>query len=70
MEIIIDIIIIESYLIVNGAILHLFVSMCWHHQAFLKILRHAVRQLDDTDKNRNDKEFLRKLIRFHVSVKE
>lgn len=59
-----------AYLLTNGALLLFFISMCWHHQAFSKIVRHFLCKSDHSNGKRNDKEFLCEIIRFHVSIKE
>ncbi|XP_055296841.1 odorant receptor 22a-like [Sitodiplosis mosellana] len=68
-EIIFIIISLEFYLVYNGVILLSFVSICLHHQAFNKMLRHSLRKLERPAENRNDREFLCKLIDFHNSIK-
>lgn len=68
-EILYDLMSAETYFI-SIAVILLFISMCQHHQAFLKIFQHSLRKLDRRDQNRNDEKLLRKLIRFHVLVKE
>lgn len=59
----------DAYFITNGALLLLFISMCWTHEAFYKMFVHLTRELDHFDNNRNDAEHLAKLIRFHVETK-
>lgn len=68
-ELLYDIISAETYFITSSVIL-LVVSMCQHHQAFLKMFRHSLRKLGDGDQNQNDEELLCKLIEFHISVKK
>lgn len=60
----------ESYLISNGAIIVMLLSMMFHHQAFYKMIHHTLDTLNTPDKNRDDKKLLCKLIRFHISIKE
>lgn len=69
-EICISMICIEAYLLDNGALVLLFISMCLHHQAFYKMFQHSLLKLNRPDKNRNDKKHICNLIRFHISVKE
>lgn len=59
----------EVYLVTNGSLLLLFISICLHHLSFYKMFRDEARKLDYRDKDRNDAEHLRKLIRFHIIVK-
>lgn len=61
----------EAYFIASGALLLLFISICWHHQAFYKMIQHTANKLELPDQNRNDKDqIIRKLITFHISAKE
>lgn len=65
-----DFLVGETYLIVNGGVLLLFVSISMHHRAFYNIFEHSLRQLGDPNRSRNDVELLRHLINFHILVKE
>lgn len=58
-----------TYLIGNGAPLMLFISMCLHHQAFYKMLRYSLKQLNVADRKQNDEKFIIDIIRFHMSTK-
>lgn len=69
-EICISMICIEAYLIDNGELLLLFISMCLHHQAFHRMFQNSLKKLDRINKNRNNEEYICGLIRFHISVKE
>lgn len=60
----------EDYLIFNGSLLLLLLSMCWHHQTFFKMLDFTLHKFDHPDKNRNDEELLCWLIRFHIAAKQ
>lgn len=60
----------KSNMLANGSMLLLFISICWHHQAFSQIFRHSVQNWSISDKNRNDAQILCDLIRFHISGKE
>lgn len=60
----------ECYLIINGTLLILFVSICWHHQAFYERFRHSVLELNYPRNKSNANEILCELIRFHTTVKE
>lgn len=57
----------EGYLFSNGALLLLLISMCWHHQAFYKMFRHFVCEIDSKEKNAKLK--LCELVRFHILVR-
>lgn len=59
----------EAYILSNGVILLLFVSICLHHKAFYQMFKHAAIKFDEPDKNRNDHEYICDLIRFHVKIK-
>ena len=59
-----------GYLIVDGAFLLLFISICMHHQAFFKMFEHTIDKTNESDGNRCDAKFLRDLIRFHTYAKE
>lgn len=56
------------YMLVNGAFLFLFVSMCSHHQAFYKICQHSLRRFND-EKPSNEKLFLAIFVRRHIMVR-
>lgn len=60
----------EGYFLFNGAILLLFISMCFHHQAFYKMFKFYVHQLNERNEDRDDREYLADLIRFHISIKQ
>lgn len=60
---------VEIYLFVTGTYLVLYISFCFHNQAFFKMFQHSLSTFDDTDKVRELKLFLRQLIIFHNSVK-
>lgn len=58
-------------LAVNGSFLILFFSICLHHQAFSQMMHHSIVKFNrDNEKERNSAEFLCKMIRFHITVKE
>lgn len=58
------------FFLTAGSILLLFVAIGVHHRAFYEMFRHSVRKLSIPDESRNDEEFVCKLIRFHIDVKE
>lgn len=60
----------EAFLITNGTLLLLFMSICLHHQAFYEMFHHSVRKLDQMDKDRIGAELARNLICFHIKAKE
>lgn len=60
-----------AYIIVNGSILILFFSICLHHRAFYQMIHHNLQNFNRCDEmKRDNEEFLCKLIRFHISIKE
>lgn len=69
-EIVLSLVCIEAYLLFNGALLLLFISMCLHHRTFNKMFQYSLQKLDHDDNQRNDRLFICKQIRFHISVKE
>lgn len=71
-EIASSILLLFSYMIANGTILLLFISMCLHHRAFYKMMKHSIDKLNQksNDEIRCDEKFLRDLIQFHISSKE
>lgn len=67
-EIVFNIAIDQAYLISNGALLLLFISICLHHQAFQKIIGYMATELNNninTSENR-----LAEIIRFQMEIKE
>lgn len=58
----------ESYLIVNGAIMLLFVSLAWHHHAFYKMFQISLSDLEHSNGG-DDTHKMHDLIRFHNMVK-
>lgn len=59
------------YLLMDGAILVLFIAMCMHHQAFHEIIKHRIDNWKLFERNRDcDEKFICNLIDFHVSVQE
>lgn len=69
-KMIFDLLVGETYLTVNGALLLLFVSISMHHQAFYKMFEHSLRQLSESNRSQNNVELLQRLINFHILVKE
>lgn len=59
----------QCYLIINGAAIVLFVSICRHHEAFYKMIKHDIQEMDSAKGDANH-ILLRRLITFHISVKE
>lgn len=58
------------YFFMNGVVFLLFISMCLHHQAFYRMLKHSLNAFDYPNEKRNDKRMLCKLIRFYNTVRE
>lgn len=62
-----------GFMLVNGTFLLLFVAICMHHQAFLKVFKTVIaksNQSINTNGKQSTARFLCKLIRFHLSVKK
>lgn len=59
-----------SYLISNGTLFLLFISICLHHLAFYEIVQYSLDKLDRLDGNRNEEmKVFYDLIQFHILVK-
>lgn len=65
-----SIVVTVYYFLCNGVFLLTFIGLCLHHEAFYEIFQHTLRKSDDPDHRRNDTEFIRRLVSFHISVKE
>lgn len=59
----------QAYLFSNAEILLLFIAMCMHHQAFLKMFVVELLKIDSMDKQRSNKNLFYELIVFHTTVK-
>lgn len=61
-----------TFFIAMAMLLLPFISICWHHQAFYKVFRHSLRQMDSPDavEGQDNEEQLVRLIRFHATIKE
>lgn len=59
-----------TYMLSNGALLFLFISICLHHKSFYKIFRNEAKKLNYRDRHRNDADHLRKMIEFHILSKQ
>lgn len=66
-EIIFDCALGSVYVLV-GTIMFYFIAMCQHHHAFYQIFEHMLREMNHSDENTED--FLYRIIRFHITVKE
>lgn len=60
----------QSYIFTNGVLVLLFISMCWHHQAFFRMYHRSLIEFEHEEENRNDKRFLCDLIQFQNMAKE
>lgn len=65
----------SAYLLVNGAFISFFITICEYHRAFYKYLCEIIADCDNLVVSkaggRHDLKFLlRKFIRFHISAKE
>lgn len=58
----------DAYYGVNGGVLVVYTSMCFHHQAFTKIFNHSISILDQCTQRKHAKEMLCDLIRIRMSV--
>lgn len=54
----------------NGVVSMTFVSMCFHHQAFYEMFQHTLNELNFIDENRDDKEFLSKIVKFQIQIRK
>lgn len=48
----------------------LFISVCFHHEAFHEMFQYPLRELESLDKDRNNVLLLRDLMQFHVAAKK
>lgn len=69
-EICISMVCIEAYLIDNGALLLLFISMCLHHRTFFIMFENTLKKLNHLKQKHHQKQLICNLIRFHISVKQ
>lgn len=60
----------ECYLIINGALIILFVSIWCCHEAFFKRFHLSVLRLNHPENKPNTNKMLRELIHSHITVKE
>lgn len=62
----------QAYMISNGALLLLFISICMHHQAFHQIICQMVTELNDSsnEQQNENKKNLAEIIRFQMMIKE
>lgn len=58
------------YVLANGLILTLFISMCWNHLAFHRMFRHFIKKIENNDNGQNNAENLANLIKFHIQTKK
>lgn len=58
-----------SCAIVYSTLLIFFISICLHHQAFYKMFSHLVFELNTMHENRNRKQLMREIVRFHITAK-
>lgn len=59
----------ESYLILNGSILLLFISICLHHRAFYKRFENSMHRFNSSVHEKRANEILCEVIDFHNCVK-
>ncbi|XP_031634736.1 odorant receptor 42b-like [Contarinia nasturtii] len=60
----------EVFIVATGSVLCLFMSMSWHHEAFLYIFRHSTRKLELIRDEKHANDIVCNLVRFHIVVKE
>lgn len=60
----------EVFIVATGSVLCLFMSMSWHHEAFLFMFRHSTQKLENSKNARNNETVVCDLIHFHMMVKE
>lgn len=60
----------DAYYITHGSILLLFISICWHHQAFEQIIWQMMNQFNHLETDRNYKKSICQIIQFHITVKK
>lgn len=61
-----------GFMLVNGTFLLLFIAICMHHQAFLKVFQQAIAKSNEAigaGKSECSAKILCKLVQFHLSVK-
>lgn len=58
----------ESYFLLNGSILLLFISMCLHHRAFYRRFEYSLDNLDNLNQKTNSNQEFSELIDFHNSI--
>lgn len=56
--------------LVYGTLLKVYISICFHHQAFYEIFSHLVRKFDRLDENQNRQKNICELVRFHSVAKK
>lgn len=56
--------------IIFGTLLIVYISICFHHQAFYEIYSHLVRKFDRLELNQNRQKNICELVRFHVMAKK
>lgn len=60
----------ETYFDVNGGFCVLFISMCFHHQAFTNIFNYLIDKLNECNRRKPAEEIIYHLIRFRVLVQK
>lgn len=70
-ELCIDLITLTFYLIGYSCSVLFFISLCFYHRAFAKMIEHLVQKLHrNNDSDQDNEKLLCELIRFHISAKE
>ncbi|XP_031638771.1 odorant receptor 82a-like [Contarinia nasturtii] len=60
---------IGTYMIMNGIIVLIFISICLQHQALYQMFQHLVRKLNRPNEKHNNKDVLRQIIEFQVTTR-
>lgn len=60
----------EAFYDVNGSVLVLFISMCFHHQAFANIFKYSTDKLNECNQKQKAEQIICDLVRFRILVQE
>lgn len=66
-EIFINVLILGGYLLTNGALLLLFMSICVYHQTFSKMFKHLIVEMNQ---DKMKEKYICSLTSFHISTKQ
>ncbi|XP_031626227.1 uncharacterized protein LOC116342669 [Contarinia nasturtii] len=68
-EIFVVVLFAVSYFVIHGVSFLIFISMCFHHEAFYEMFQHKMRKLNHPDENGNERKLLCKIIQFQISIR-